>query len=264
MHENKFYRTELLLGSTAMERLRSSTVAVFGVGGVGSFTVEALARTGLGHLILIDHDVVDVTNINRQLHATTKTLGQSKTALMKARVLDINPEARVDTIDEFYLPSDGDKFFIDRYDCVVDATDTVSGKIGLAAECDRRGIPIVSSMGAGNKLDPTAFRAGDIFDTTVDPIARVMRKKLKELGIKKLRVVYSTETPKKISPARPTFGDKPPYSDSFSKALLSEPLKGDDASTVERKVIGSISFVPSVAGLILAGEVIKMLVSDLL
>ena len=215
-----------------MERLRSSTVAVFGIGGVGSFATEALARTGIGRLILVDHDVVDVTNINRQLHATTKTIGQSKTALMKTRILEINPEARVDVIDEFYLPSDGgdDKFFIADYDCVIDAIDTISGKIGLAVECNRRGIPIVSSMGAGNKLDPTAFRAGDLFETTVDPIAKVMRKKLKALGLKKLRVVYSTEPPRRV---------------------LS-------------KEIGSISFVPSVAGLILAGEVIKMLVSDLL
>lgn len=234
--DRKFYRTELLLGAASMERLRASTVAVFGVGGVGSFTTEALARAGIGRLILIDHDVVDVTNINRQLHATTKTIGQSKTALMKSRILEINPDARVDVIDEFYLPSDvdGDKFFIADYDCVVDAIDTIGGKIGLAVECDRRGIPIVSSMGAANKLDPTAFRAGDLFETTVDPIAKVMRKKLKELGIKKLRVVYSTEPPRRLS------------------------------STVERKELGSISFVPSVAGLIIAGEVVKMLVSDLL
>ena len=240
MTDEKFYRTELLLGSKAMERLRGSTAAVFGIGGVGSFAVEALARTGVGRLILVDHDAVDVTNINRQLHATTKTLGQSKTALMKARVLEINPEARVDVIDEFYLPSNGDadRFFIGRYDCVLDAIDTVSGKLGLVIECERRGIPIVSSMGAGNKLDPTAFRAGDLFETTVDPIAKVMRKKLKELGIKKLRVVYSTESPMSLNLT-------------------------DEQKNSGKKIIGSISFVPSVAGLILAGEAIKLLVSDL-
>ena len=218
-----------------MERLKASTVAVFGVGGVGSFTVEALARVGIGRLILVDHDVVDVTNINRQLHATTKTIGQSKTALMTRRILEINPDARVETIDEFYLPtSDADKFFVADYDCVVDAIDTIGGKIGLAVECERRGIPIVSSMGAGNKLDPTAFRAADIFETTVDPIARVMRKKLKELGIKHLRVVYSTEPP----------------------------IQLNVKANVEGKTIGSISFVPSVAGLILAAEIVKILVSD--
>ena len=240
MTDEKFYRTELLFGSKAMERLRGSTAAVFGIGGVGSFAVEALARTGVGRLILVDHDAVDVTNINRQLHATTKTLGQSKTALMKARVLEINPEARVDVIDEFYLPSNGDadRFFIGRYDCVLDAIDTVSGKLGLVIECERRGIPIVSSMGAGNKLDPTAFRAGDLFETTVDPIAKVMRKKLKELGIKKLRVVYSTESPMSLNLT-------------------------DEQKNSGKKIIGSISFVPSVAGLILAGEAIKLLVSDL-
>ena len=218
-----------------MERLRASTVAVFGVGGVGSFTVEALARVGIGRLILVDHDVVDVTNINRQLHATTGTIGQSKTALMTRRILAINPDARVETIDEFYLPtSDADRFFVADYDCVVDAIDTIGGKIGLAVECERRGIPLVSSMGAGNKLDPTAFRATDIFETTVDPIARVMRKKLKELGIKHLRVVYSTEPP----------------------------IRLNVEANVEGKTIGSISFVPSVAGLILAAEVVKILVSD--
>ena len=229
MTDEKFFRTELLIGAAALERLKASTVAVFGVGGVGSFAVEALARVGIGRLVLIDHDVVDVTNINRQLHATTKTLGRSKTALMRSRILDINPSARVDVIDEFYLPTvDADRFFIARYDCVLDAIDTIGGKIGLAVECDRRGIALVSSMGAGNKLDPTAFRAGDIFETSVDPIAKVMRKKLKELGIKKLRVVYSTEPPRRM----------------------------------EQKIIGSISFVPSVAGLILAGEAVKILVSD--
>ena len=233
--DDRFYRTELLLGAASMERLRASTVAVFGVGGVGSFTVEALARVGIGRLILVDHDVVDVTNINRQLHATTKTIGQSKTAMMTRRILEINPDARVETIDEFYLPtSDADKSFVADYDCVVDAIDTIGGKIGLAVECERRGIPLVSSMGAGNKLDPTAFRAADIFETTVDPIARVMRKKLKELGIKRLRVVYSTEPP----------------------------IQLNVKANVEGKTIGSISFVPSVAGLILAAEIVKILVSD--
>ena len=226
---NKFLRTEILLGTAAMERLNASTVAVFGVGGVGSFAVEALARAGVGHLVLIDHDVVD------QIHATTKTIGKSKTELMRSRILDINPEAIVDVIDDFYLPSDenNDKFFICKYDYVIDAIDTITGKIGLVVECNRRGIKIISSMGAGNKLDPTQFRVADIFSTSVDPIAKVMRKKLKEYGIDKLKVVYSTETP--ISIRNEELG------------IRNEGLK----------IIGSISFVPSVAGLILAGEVIK-------
>ena len=227
MNDDKFLRTKILLGTAAMERLQASTVAVFGIGGVGSFTVEALARAGVGHLVLIDHDIVDVTNINRQLHATTKTIGQSKTELMRSRILDINPNAIVDIIDGFYLPNeDTNKYFICNYDYVVDAIDTVTGKIGLVLECKYRGINIISSMGAGNKLDPTQFKVADIFSTSVDPIAKVMRKKLKENDITSLKVVYSTETPIKIN----------------DSAL---------------KIIGSVSFVPSVAGLILAGEVIK-------
>ena len=234
MNDNKFLRTKILLGTAAMERLKASTVAVFGIGGVGSFTVEALARAGIGHLILIDHDVVDVTNINRQIHATTKTIGQSKTNLMRSRILDINPDAIVDTIDEFYLPTeDTNKYFICNYDYVVDAIDTITGKIGLVVECNRRGLKIISSMGAGNKLDPTQFKVADIFSTSVDPIAKVMRKKLKEQGINKLKVVYSTEQPRNI--------------DHSELSITNSSLK----------IIGSVSFVPSVTGLIIAGEVIK-------
>ena len=236
MNDNKFIRTEILLGTAAMERLKSSTVAVFGIGGVGSFAVEALARAGIGHLVLIDHDIVDVTNINRQIHATTKTIGKSKTSLMKARILDINPTAIVDTVDDFYLPTheEGtDKFFICDYDYVIDAIDTVTGKIGLVLECKRRGLKIISSMGAGNKLDPTLFRVDDIFSTTIDPIAKVMRKKLKENGVDALKVVYSTEKPRDLD--LETLSKVPPA----------------------KKIIGSVSFIPSVAGLILAGEVVK-------
>ena len=235
MTATQFFRTELLLGSAALERLKNSSAAVFGLGGVGSYVVEALARSGVGRLVLIDHDVVDVTNINRQLHATTKTIGQSKAELMKQRVLDINPDIKVETIAEFYpaVGEDTDRFFIGEYDCAVDAIDSVDSKVGLIVECGRRGIPIFSSMGAGNKLDPTKFRAGDLFETTVDPLARVMRKRLKELGIKQLRVVYSTEPPRKIQ-------------------------------SVGEKTIGSTAFVPSSAGLILAGEVVRFLVKDCL
>ena len=234
MIDDKFLRTEILLGTAAMERLKASTVAVFGIGGVGSFAVAALARAGIGHLVLIDHDVVDVTNINRQIHATTKTIGKSKTELMRSRILEINPEAIIDTVDDFYLPNDDtDKYFVCDYDYVIDAIDTITGKIGLVIECNRRNLKIISSMGAGNKLDPTQFKVADIFSTSVDPIAKVMRKKLRENGISELKVVYSTEPPKDIS----------------NSAFLIP-----DSSL---KIIGSVSFVPSVAGLILAGEVIK-------
>ena len=226
MNDEKFLRTEILIGTAAMERMKSSIVAVFGIGGVGSFAVESLARVGIGHLILIDKDVVDVTNINRQIHATTKTIGQSKVKLMKDRILEINPNAKVFTIEKFYLPNNAEDFFIADYDYVIDAIDTITSKINLVCECNRRKIKIISSMGAGNKIDPTQFKVADIFSTTVDPIAKVMRKKLKELGIKNLKVVYSTE----------------------------QPIKSQNQNS---KFVGSISFVPSVAGLILAGEVIK-------
>lgn len=256
--DQKFFRTELLLGSTAMERLKNSTVAVFGVGGVGSFAVEALARAGIGRLILIDHDVVDVTNINRQLHATTRTIGLSKVELMQRRALEINPEARVDAIPKFF-PTSGetDEFFIARYDCAVDAIDSIGSKINLILDCRRRGIETFSSMGAGNKLDPTKFRAGDLFETSTDPLARIMRKKLKAAGIERLRVVYSTEPPLKLNPSSDHLT---PDHSTINQSSGDQP---SGEQTVKKKIIGSISFVPSVAGLILAGEVIKFLVSDL-
>lgn len=220
-----FQRTKLLLGAENFDRLTAATVAVFGIGGVGSFTVEALARSGVGHLILIDKDNVDATNINRQIHALTSTVGKSKVEIMRERILQINPAAKVDTVQKFYLPDEpAENFFICEYDYVVDAIDTISAKISLAAECTRRKIPLISSMGAGNKLDPTRFKVTDIFKTSVDPVAKVMRKKLRELGVEKLKVVYSDEIPRKF-----------------------------DAE----KIIGSVAFVPSVAGLILAAEVVK-------
>ena len=223
--DEKFQRTKLLLGAENFDRLTKATVAIFGIGGVGSFTVEALARSGVGHLVLIDKDNVDVTNINRQIHALTSTVGKSKVEIMRARILEINPAAKVDTVQKFYLPDEpAENFFICEYDYVVDAIDTISAKISLAAECARRKIPLISSMGAGNKLDPTRFKVTDIFKTSVDPVAKVMRKKFRELGIDRLKVVCSDEIPRKI-----------------------------DAE----KIIGSAAFVPSVAGLILAAEVVK-------
>lgn len=231
MTSDAFQRTRLLIGDENFSKLQKSTVAIFGIGGVGSFTAEALARAGVGHLILIDKDVIDVTNINRQIHALTSNVGKSKVEVMRERILNINPFARVDAIQKFYLTDeDAEIFFICKYDYVVDAIDTLTAKINLVLECQRRNIPIVSSMGAGNKLNPSRFKVDDIYKTSTDPVAKVMRKKLRELGIKNLKVVWSDEMPRKNS-----------------------------VGTAE-KVIGSISFVPSVAGLILASEVVKDLI----
>jgi len=219
-------RTELLLGAEGVARLAEARVAVIGLGGVGSFAVEALARAGVGHLLLADPDRVDVTNINRQLPATVKTVGQMKAEVVREHVQEINPAAEVSLMTEAYLPETGEKFFAGHYDYVVDACDTVAAKIDLALQCERRGVRLIASMGAGNKLDPTRFEVADIYETSVDPLARVLRRRLKTLGVRHLKVVYSREQPRKLLP------------------------KGEHAP-------GSISFVPSVAGLILAGEVIK-------
>lgn len=234
---HRFSRTELLLGQAGLDRLAAATVAVFGVGGVGSFVAEGLARAGVGHLVLVDNDEVSLTNINRQLHSLTSTIGQLKTELMRERILDINPAAQVTVINDFYLPDNADRFFIGPYDYVVDAIDTVAGKISLAVECQRRQLPLIASMGAGNKLDPTRFEVADIYKTSVDPLARVMRRKLKEKGVKKLKVVYSREEPRQV--------------------VLPADGQAEAKGTAGRTAPGSISFVPSVAGLIIAGEVIK-------
>ena len=230
----RFSRTERLLGQEGMEKLAASTVAVFGIGGVGSFVAEGLARAGVGHLVLIDNDVICLSNINRQIHATADTVGRRKTEAMRERILGINPEAVVDRIDDFYLPENGEKFFRQDYDYVADAIDTITGKIHLVLQCHERGIPIICSMGAGNKLEPARFEVADIYDTSVDPIARIMRKKLKEHRIPHLKVVYSREKPIAAG-------------------------SGDPAGT--RAVPGSISFVPSVAGLIMAGEIVRDLIA---
>ena len=230
MSDERFQRLKILIGEENFLKLQNSTVAIFGIGGVGSFTAEALARSGVGHLVLIDKYNIDVTNINRQIHALTSTVGKSKVEVMRERILEINPLAKVDTVQKFYLPDeDAENFFICGYDYVVDAIDTITAKINLVAECSRRKINLISSMGAGNKLDPTRFKVADIFQTSTDPVAKIMRKKLKELGIKNLKVVYSDEVPKKFS---------------------------------AEKIIGSSSFVPSVAGLILASEVVKDLITE--
>ncbi len=225
-------RTELLLGADGLAKLAAARVAVFGLGGVGSYAAEALVRAGVGHFLLVDHDVVSLSNLNRQLHATRKTVGQKKTEAMRERMLDVNPDADVESIDAFYEPNCAEDFFSAPLDYIIDAVDTVTAKLSLAVEATRRNIPIISSMGAGNKLDPTLFEVADIYETSVCPLAKTMRKELKKRGVPRLKVVYSKE---------------PPLS-----AVASESDHG-------RHAPGSVSFVPSVAGLILAGEVIRAL-----
>lgn len=235
---NQYARTELLLGSAAMEKLHRSRVAVFGLGGVGGYVVEALARSGVGALDLVDHDQVGLTNLNRQLLATHSTIGLSKAQAAAARVRDIDPKIQVTVHEMFYLPSTADHFDFTQYDYIVDAIDTVTGKLSLAQRAQETGTPIISSMGTGNKLDPTRFQVADISETSVCPLARIMRKECKKRGIRRLKVVYSTEEP------------------------LSPVLDPNDPASAEipegrRALPGSVAFVPSVAGLIIAGEVIK-------
>ena len=232
---NPFIRSELLLGEGSTEKLRNSRVIVFGVGGVGSYTVEALARSGIGHITLVDNDDVAESNINRQLIATVSTVGQSKVEVAQKRILDINPDCQVTALKEFVTKDNTDIFGLSDYDYIVDAIDTVSAKIALAVEADTKGIPMISSMGTGNKLDGTRFEISDIYKTSVCPLARVMRYELKKRGVKKLKVVYSKEEP--LTPA---------------------PAETENSS--RRQTPGSVPFVPGVAGLIIAGEVIKDLI----
>ena len=244
---NQFSRTELLLGHDNMEKLKNARVAVFGIGGVGGFTVEALARSGVGILDLIDDDKVCLTNINRQIIATRKTIGQYKVDAAKERVLDINPDAVVNTYKTFFVPDTADEFDFASYDYVVDAIDTVTGKIMLVEAAQKAGTPIISSMGAGNKLDPTAFEVADIYKTSVCPLAKVMRRELKKRGIKKLKVVYSKE--KALTPIDDT--------ENSCRSHCICPPGSARTCTQRRQIPGSTAFVPSVVGLIIAGEVIK-------
>ncbi len=244
---NEFSRTQLLLGEEAMKQLKSSVVAVFGIGGVGSYVAEALARSGVGALELFDDDKVCLTNINRQLIATRKTVGMQKVDVMRDRILEINPNAFVVTHQCFYTPENADEFDLSKYTYIVDAIDTVSSKLELIVRAEKANVPIISCMGAGNKLDPTRFEVADIYSTSVCPLARVMRKELKVRGIQKLKVVYSKEPP--ITPLEDM---------SIScRAYCICPPGTKRKCTIRRQIPGSISFVPSVAGLILAGEVVK-------
>ena len=243
----QFSRTELLLGKEGMERLKNARVAVFGVGGVGGYVCEALVRSGVGSFDLIDDDKVCLTNLNRQIIATRSTVGKYKVDVMKERMLDINPDVQVETYKCFFLPENADDFPFAEYDYVVDAVDTVTAKIQLVMEAKEAGVPIISSMGAGNKFDPTAFQVADIYKTSVCPLAKVMRRELKKRGIKKLKVVYSQE-----KPTRPI--------EDMSISCRSHCICPPDAAhkcTERRDIPGSTAFVPSVVGLIIAGEVIK-------
>ena len=244
---SQFSRTELLLGKDAMEKLADSRVAVFGIGGVGGYTVEALARSGVGTIDIIDDDKVCLTNINRQIYATQKTVGKYKVDVAKERILEINPQANVNIFKTFYSPETADLFDFNNYDYVVDAIDTVTGKIELVMNADKTGTPIISSMGAGNKLNPAEFEVADIYKTSVCPLAKVMRHELRKRGIKKLKVVYSKEKP--ITPIEDMA--------ISCKAHCICPPGTARKCTQRRHVPGSNAFVPPVVGLIIAGEVIK-------
>lgn len=257
----EFSRTEMLLGSAAMEKLARSRVAVFGIGGVGGYVCEALARSGVGALDLIDKDKVAVSNINRQIIATQETIGREKTDVMRERILSINPQAQVRVYSCFFLPENAGSFPFHAYDYVVDAVDTVTAKIELVMRAKEAGVPIISSMGAGNKLDASAFRVADIYDTRVCPLARVMRRELKKRNVEHLKVVYSEEEP--IAPFAQIVedmaaNDKAGSTESDSNGGAMD-RDGDrtDKEGARRQTPGSVVFVPSVAGLIIAGEVVK-------
>ncbi len=249
---DRFSRTQLLYGKDAMEHLLSCRVAVFGIGGVGGYVVEALARSGIGALDLIDDDKVCLTNINRQILATGKTIGRYKVDVAEERVKDISPDCTVRTYKTFYLPDTQDQFDFTAYDYVVDAIDTVTGKLTIVENAKKAGVPVISSMGAGNKVDPSAFEVADIYETSICPLAKVMRRELRKRGIDSLKVVYSKETP-----------IRPPEDASIScRQNCVCPPGTARKCTVRRDIPGSTAFVPSVAGLIIAGEIINDLCRD--
>ncbi|MBQ2666155.1 tRNA threonylcarbamoyladenosine dehydratase [Methanobrevibacter sp.] len=236
--DEKFSRTEMLIGNEGMEKLNDAKVAIFGLGGVGSFVCEGLARSGIGNFILVDYDRIDESNINRQLIATVNTVGKYKVDLMKERILEINPEANVEVYKEFYMADSEIDIINEDLSYAVDCVDTIMAKIAIICKCDSIDVPVISSMGTGNKLDPTMFEVADIYETSVCPLARILKKDFRKRGIEKLKVVYSKELP----------------------------INTNDCAINQKnskyKVKGSISFVPSVAGLIIAGEVIKDIVND--
>ena len=237
MNDGPFSRTERLIGAAALEKLKNARVAVFGIGGVGGAATEALARAGVGHFLLVDKDVVDITNLNRQIIATVDTIGRPKTEVMKERILSVNPEADVECRQCFFLPENAAEFDLSAFDYIVDAVDTVTAKLCIIEEARKAGVPVISAMGAGNKLDPSAFRVADLYDTSVDPLAKVMRRECRKRGIGALKVVYSTEEP--ITP---------------------EAAKTEGEPSRRKDTPASISFVPNAAGLVLAGAVVRELI----
>lgn len=235
--DEKFSRTEMLVGNDGMEKLKNAKVAIFGLGGVGSFVCEGLARSGVGNFVLVDFDKIDESNINRQLIATTKTIGMHKVDVMRQRILEINPDANVETYKEFYMADCEIDIITEDLSYAVDCVDTIMAKIAIICKCDEIDVPVISSMGTGNKLDPTMFEVADIYETSVCPLARIMKKDLKKRNIEKLKVVYSQE---------------------HAINTNDHPINKD----LKFKIKGSVSFVPSVAGLIIAGEVIKDIIND--
>ena len=245
-----FSRMELLVGPEAMDKLTASRVAVFGVGGVGSYAVEALARAGVGNFVLVDDDCICLTNINRQIHATMKTIGKPKVEAMRDRVLEINPKAKVEIHQMFYMPNNADTIMNGSFDYIIDAIDTVTAKIDLVMKAREKNIPIICSMGTGNKFDPTRLEITDISKTTVDPLARVMRKELRDRGITSLKVLFSREEPVKTKETDQT---------SCREGCVC-PKGTTRKCTIRHHIPGSVSFVPPAAGLIIAGEVVKELI----
>ncbi|HBP37563.1 MAG TPA: tRNA cyclic N6-threonylcarbamoyladenosine(37) synthase TcdA [Clostridiales bacterium] len=244
-----FSRTELLIGKEALDRLKKCKVAVFGIGGVGSYVVEGLVRSGIGHFVLVDSDKVSLTNLNRQIIATRQTIGRPKVEVARDRILDINPQAEVEIHEVFYLPETAEGLVRPDMDYIVDAVDTVSAKVDLAVRAQALGVPVISCMGAGNKLDPTRFEVADLYQTAYCPLSKVMRRELKKRGVDHLKVVYSREEP------------LPAWENAAASAgAQTEQAEPAEPGEGRRRVPGSISFVPSVAGLILAGEVIKDLI----
>ena len=246
---NPFSRTELIYGSEAMTKLKNSRVAVFGIGGVGGYVVEALTRTGIGTLDLIDDDVVNYSNLNRQIYALHSTLGRAKVDVAEERCKDINPDIVINKHKVFYLPETKDQFDFSQYDYVVDCIDTVSGKIQLIVQAKEAGVPIISSMGAGNKTDPSKFKVADIYETSIDPLARVMRHELRKRNIPDLKVVFSTEEPKKIN-----------MPETSTEESEDHPNRLDGESSFKKQTPGSNAFVPSSAGLLIASEIIRDIV----
>ena len=245
----EFSRTELLIGKEGIQKLQNSKVAIFGIGGVGSYVVEGLARAGIGSFILVDNDEVSISNINRQIIATQKTIGKPKVEVAKERILEINANASVEIYKEFFMP-DSEDLFDNTVNYVIDCIDTITAKIELVIRANKLNIPIISSMGTGNKLDPTKFEVTDIFKTEVCPLAKVMRKELKNRGIKKLKVVYSKEIPIKCE------------SKNKDSIILDNMEISENEKNIKKQIPGSISFVPSVAGLIIAGKVVKDIIKD--